>query len=210
MTKRSMLIALRLFFGVITLVTVGKQFAVQLQMGFSVINFFSFFTNLSNLFAAIVLILGAFQLIGHRQPSASTDLIRGIAVVNMVVVGIVFSVLLRDVDMGYLLPWVNTVLHYIMPIAVVLEWLSQPPRTEMGIRHVLLSQVFPLFYLVYVLARGAIVGWYPYPFLNPANVGGYGGVAAYVIGIMVVFVVAAGSLFTLGNKLNRNIKVVAR
>jgi len=61
-----------------------------------------------------------------------------------------------------------------------------------------------------VLARGAIVGWYPYPFLNPANVGGYGGVAAYVIGIMVVFVVAAGSLFTLGNKLNRNIKVVAR
>ena len=210
MTKRSMLIALRLFFGVLTLVTVSKQFAVQLQMGFSVINFFSFFTNLSNLFAAIVLILGAFQLIVHRQPSASTDLIRGIAVVNMVVVGIVFSVLLRDVDMGYLLPWVNTVLHYIMPIAVVLEWLFQPPRTEMGISHVLLSQVFPLFYLVYVLARGAIVGWYPYPFLNPANVGGYGGVAAYVIGIMVVFVVAAGSLFTLGNKLSRNIKVVAR
>jgi FAR-17a/AIG1-like protein len=201
MTKRSMLIALRLFFGVLTLVTVGKQFAVQVQMGFSVINFFSFFTNLSNLFAAIVLIFGAFQLMTHRQPSAFTDLIRGMAVVNMVVVGIVFSVLLRDVDMGYLLPWVNTVLHYIMPIAVVLEWLLQPPKTKLGVKQLLLCQVFPLLYLVYVLVRGAIVGWYPYPFLNPANVGGYGGVAAYVIGIMVVFVVAAGSLFTLGNKL---------
>lgn len=209
MTKRSLLIALRLFFGVLTLVTVGKQFAVQVQMGFSVINFFSYFTNLSNLFAAIVLIFGAFQLITHRQPSASTDLIRGMAVVNMVVVGIVFSVLLRDVDMGNLLPWVNTVLHYIMPIAVVLEWFFQPPRTKLGTRHVLLCQIFPLFYLVYTLVRGAIVGWYPYPFLNPANVGGYSGVAVYAIGIMVVFVVAAGLLFTLGNRFNKKVEVVS-
>lgn len=209
MTKRSMLIALRLFFGVLALVAVGKQFAVQVQMGFSVVNFFSYFTNLSNLFAAIVLIFGAFQLIARRQPSASAELIRGISVVNMAVVGIVFSALLRDVDMGHLLPWINTVLHYIMPIAVVLEWLLQPPRTKLGTRHLLLCQVFPLLYLVYVLVRGAIVGWYPYPFLNPANVGGYGGVVAYVIGIMVVFIIAGWSLFTLGNKLNRNVSVAA-
>ncbi len=201
MTKRSMLIALRLFFGVLALVAIGKQFAIHVQLGFNVVNFFSYFTNLSNLFAAIVLIVGAFQLITHRQPSAVTDLIRGMAVVNMMVVGIVFSVLLRDVDMGNLLPWVNTLLHYIMPIAVVLEWLLQPPRTKLGVKHLLLCQVFPLLYLVYVLIRGAIVGWYPYPFLNPANVGGYSGVAAYVIGIIVVFVIAGWLLFTLGNKL---------
>lgn len=209
MTKRSILIALRLFFGVLTLVAVGTQFTVQVQMGFSVINFFSFFTNLSNLFAAIVLIFGAFQLIARRQPSVSTDLIRGMSVVNMAVVGVVFSALLRNVDMGYLLPWVNTVLHYITPIAVVLEWLVQPPRTKLGKRQLLLCQVFPLLYLVYVLTRGAIVGWYPYPFLNPANVGGYGGVTAYIIGIVVVFVVAGWLLFTLGNKLNRNVGVVS-
>lgn len=201
MTKRSMLIALRLFFGVLTLIAVVKQFAVHTQMGFSVVNFFSYFTILSNLFAGIVLIFGAFQLITHRQPSASTDLIRGMAVVNMALVGIVFSVLLRDVELGYLLPWINTVHHDIMPIAVVLEWLLQPPRTKLGARHLLLCQVFPLLYLVYVLVRGAIVGWYPYPFLNPANVGGYGGVVAYVIGIVVVFVIAGWLLFTLGNKL---------
>lgn len=209
MTKRSLLIALRLFFGVLTLVTVGKQFAIQVQMGFSIINFFSYFTNLSNIFAAFVLIFGAFQLITYYQPSASTDLIRGMAVVNMVVVGVVFSALLRNVDMGNLLPWVNTVLHYIMPIAVVLEWLLQPPRANLGTRHVLLCQIFPLLYLVYTLTRGAIVGWYPYPFLNPANVGGYGGVAVYGIGIMVVFVVAARLLFTLGNKLNKKVEVVS-
>ena len=200
-----MLIALRLFFGVLTLIAVGKQLTIHVQLGFNVVNFFSYFTNLSNLFAAIVLIFGAFQLITHRQPSASTDLIRGMSVINMTVVGIVFSALLRNVDMGYLLPWVNTVLHYIMPIAVVFEWLFQPPSTKLGAKHLLLCQVFPLLYLIYVLVRGAIVGWYPYPFLNPANVGGYGGVTAYVIGIIVVFVIAGWSLFTLGNKLSRNV-----
>lgn len=201
MTKRSMLIALRLIFGVLALAAIGKQFATHTQMGLNVVNFFSYFTILSNLFAGIVLVFGAFQLIAHRQPSASTDLIRGMVVVNMAVVGILFSVLLRDVELGYLSPWINTVHHYIMPIAVVLEWLIQPPRTKLGKRQLLLCQVFPLLYLIYVLTRGAIVGWYPYPFFNPANVGGYGGVTAYIIGIMVVFVVAGWLLFTLGNKL---------
>ena len=196
-----MLIALRLIFGVLALAAIGKQFATHTQMGLNVVNFFSYFTILSNLFAGIVLVFGAFQLIAHRQPSASTDLIRGMVVVNMAVVGILFSVLLRDVELGYLSPWINTVHHYIMPIAVVLEWLIQPPRTKLGKRQLLLCQVFPLLYLIYVLTRGAIVGWYPYPFFNPANVGGYGGVTAYIIGIMVVFVVAGWLLFTLGNKL---------
>jgi hypothetical protein len=204
-----MLIALRVFFGVLALAAIGKQFSVQAQMGFSIVNFFSYFTNLSNIFAAIVLIWGAFQLMTHRQPSPSTDLLRGMAVVNMAIVGIVFSALLRDVDMGYLLPWVNTVLHYIMPIVVVLEWLFQPPTTKLGVKHLLWCQVFPLLYLVYTLTRGAIVGWYPYPFLTPANVGGYSGVAAYAVGIIIVFVLAAGLLFTLGNRLNKKVRVAS-
>lgn len=210
MTKRSILIALRLFFGVLSLAAVVQQFTIHTQMGLNVINFFSYFTILSNSFAAIVLIFGAFQLITHRQPSALTDLLRGISVVNMAIVGVLFSALLRNVDMGYLLPWINTVHHYIMPIAVVLEWLFQPPRTKLGLKHLLLCQVFPLLYIVFVLVRGAIVGWHPYPFLNPANVGGYGGVAAYVIGIMVVFVSVSWLLFTLGNKLKKNVAVVSK
>ncbi len=196
-----MLIVLRLIPGLLTLSAIGRQFTIQVQLGFSVVNFFSYFTNLSNLFAAIVLIFGAFQLVAHRRPSASNDLLRAVAVVNMAVVGIVFAVLLRDVDVGHLLPWVNAVLHYIMPIVVAIEWLLQPPRTKLGVRQMLLCQVFPLLYLIYLLVRGAIVGWYPYPFLNPIIVGGYGSVAAYVIGIVMVFCIVSWSLLTLGSKL---------
>ena len=146
MTKRSMLIALRLFFGVLSLAAVVKQFTMAAQSGYSVINFFSYFTILSNIFAAIVLIFGAFQLITHRRPSALTDLVRGISVVNMAIVIILFVALLRNVEMENVTPWISTVHHYITPIVVVLDWLFQPPSTKLGLKHLLLCQVFPLLY----------------------------------------------------------------
>src|SRR5206468_2607658 len=45
-------------------------------------------------------------------------------------------------------------------------------------------RAYPLVWTGYVLVRGAIVGKYPYPFLDPAN-GGYGMVAVYVVAILV-------------------------
>jgi hypothetical protein len=56
-----------------------------------------------------------------------------------------------------------------------------------------------VLYIAYVLVRGSFVQWYPYPFLNPSNVGGYSGVAAYVVGIAAAFVFASWALLVLGN-----------
>jgi hypothetical protein len=194
---------LRWFFGLVTLVAVGWQLSIHVRMGFNVVNFFSYFTNLSNLFAAFVLLLTAFRHLSGRATSASMDRLRAVSTVNMAVVGIVFTLLLREVDLGALRPWINTWLHYVMPCAVVLDWLLQPPRTRLGARQLLVIQIFPLAYLAYALVRGT-GGWYPYPFLNPANVGGYGGVAVYAVGIALTFFVGGWVLLALGNKLDRS------
>lgn len=194
-------IAIRLLFSALTLFAIATQFSIHVGQGFSVVNFFSYFTNLSNLFAALVFAASAFYLLKNKSPSAATDLVRGVSVVNMAVVGIVFSLLLRNVDLGSLLPWVNFLLHYVMPVVVVLDWLLAPPSTTLTFRQVLLCLLFPLVYLAYVLMRGASVNWYPYPFLNPANVGGYGGVALYAAGITAVFLCSAWLLLTLGARL---------
>ncbi len=163
MTRRSIVIAWRLTFGLLTLAAIVAQFVIQVQSGFSIVNFFSYFTNLSNLIATIVFLFGAAQLIAQREPSATTDLIRAGSVVNMALVGVVFSALLREPDLGALLPWVNSVLYYIMPVAVVVEWRIQPPTTKLGMRQLLLCQLLPLVYLVYSLIRGAIVAGMPTP-----------------------------------------------
>ncbi len=177
----------------------ARQLVIHLQGGFSLINFFSYFTNLSNLFAAAVLLIDAIKGLSKHEARVD-DRIRFASTVNMAVVGIVFAILLRDVDLGALLPWVNFVLHYLMPCVIVLDWLLQPPYKPIRMQHLLLTLVFPALYLAYVLARGSLTGWYPYPFLNPVNTGGYAGVAGYSAGITACFVASGWVLMKLGNR----------
>ncbi len=195
----------RLLLAVTALVAIAVQLAIQVRSGFSILNFFSYFTNLCNLFAAIVLLLSARRAFSGDATASLGDKMRYVSVVNMAIVGVVFAVLLREVDLGSLLPWVNVVLHYVMPCAVVIDWVLQPPRVKFGVKQMAFCQVFPVFYLAYVLYRGHLVGWYPYPFLNPANVGGYAGVAAYAVGIGIAFVFASGLLLVVGNSLGKRV-----
>jgi hypothetical protein len=205
MTKRNILIAFRLVFSLLTLAALSAQLVVHVQSGFNVVNFFSYFTNLSNLLAAIVMLIGAISLVGRREPTATDDLVRGSSVAGMVVVGAVFSILLRGHDLGSLLPWVNAVTHYVMPIAAVLDWLYEPPKSNLALKQIQYWLIFPLIYLAYLLVRGAMVGWYPYPFLNSANDGGYWGVLLYSLAIIVLFIVVSVVLITLGKRLRRNV-----
>lgn len=187
---------LRVILALLSLVAMGQQLILHASASYSVLNFFSYFTNLSNLFAAFVLLLSV-----RYGKKASGDLVRYISAVNMTIVGLVFAILLRDLDLGALLPWVNYVLHYVMPVTIVLDWLLRPPASRMRSSSVVLAMAFPSAYLTYVTLRGADTGWYPYPFLNPANVGGYGGVATYACGIAAAFVLAAWALLAVGNRL---------
>jgi hypothetical protein len=185
----------RLLLALVIVAAIGQQLVLHVGASYSVLNFFSYFTNLSNLFAAFMLLLCVLA-----RSSESQDIARYVSAVNMAIVGLVFTVLLRNVDLGGLLPWVNFVLHYVMPVAVVLDWLLAPPASKLNARHALIALVFPAVYLLYVIARGANTGWYPYPFLNPANVGGYGVVAAYSLGIAIVFLITSWLLLVVGNR----------
>lgn len=193
----------RLLLGFTALIAIATQLAIQVRNGLSILNYFSYFTNLSNLFAAIVLLFGASRVFFGRGTRTLSDQFRYMSVVNMAIVGIVFTVLLRGVDLGSLLPWVNVVLHYVMPCAVVIDWLLQPSRVKLGVKQIGFCQVVPALYLVYVLCRGHLTGWYPYPFLNPANVGGYTGVGAYAAGIGAAFFFASSLLSVVSNSLGK-------
>lgn len=194
--------AVRLIFGVLTLAAIGQQLAIHVAAGSSVVNFFSYFTNLSNLFAAGVLLrLTALSWTG-RRPSPVDERLRGMSVVYMTVVGVVFSLLLRNVDLGALRPWINVLLHYVMPLVVVADWLLRPGPPPSGARDWLLALAFPLGYLGYVLARGAVVGWYPYPFLDP-RLSGYGSVTLHVIAIVVLFLLTQWAVTASARKLGR-------
>ena len=157
-------------------------------------NFFSYFTVEANLFAAIVLIAGGLTLAATGE-SAAFAFIRGAATLYLAITGLVFSLLLAGLEGVEFtaVPWDNIVLHYLMPVLILLDWFVFPPSRRISFRHGLIWLAFPLAYVVYSLIRGHAVDWYPYPFLDPGP-RGYTGVIQSSIGIAVT---AAGLVYIL-------------
>jgi hypothetical protein len=206
MSTRTFLIVSRLGLGSLALLAIIVQ-AVFLQTEglFNPFNYLGYFTNISNIFASVVFIFSALYLVKHRKPSPRDDIIRGAATLYMAVTGLVYVTLLSGEDLGLLMPWVNIVTHILMPIAVIADWLFQPPLSKITFKRALLWLIFPGVYLVYSLIRGSIVGWYPYPFLNPEKVDGYGGVALYCAAILMAFLVLGWLLGKFGSLLKRRV-----
>jgi hypothetical protein len=196
MSSQLSLRVFRLAFGVLGIVAVVAQYVVFIDRGGNPVNFFSFFTILSNIYAAGVLLFGAWrggEQQGTRGPTPrSLALIRGAAVLYMSVTGIVYAILLSGLPdaTSMTLPWINAALHDVMPIVLVVDWLIDPPTERLPFRTALIWLAFPLSYLAYSLVRGAVVQWYPYPFLSPVSQG-YGGVA-----IQSVIILAGGIALT--------------
>jgi hypothetical protein len=207
MIPRAILTAARLGFSALTLVAIGFTLWTTFQKGnLDVVNFFSFFTILSNLLAVVSLVGSATR--GDRAASRTWDLVRGQAVVMMTVTLVVYARLLADADVSLNDQWVNVTLHRLFPIVVIADWLLDPPGSSVSLRDSLVWLAFPLVWTGYTLVRGALVGWYPYPFLDPAN-GGYATVAAYILGILVFGAIVSAIVALAGNAMRGRRPVAA-
>jgi hypothetical protein len=161
--------------------------AGALAMVGTVITYLSFFTILTNFLVALVFtaaVLGPASGWGQffRRPSVQAGSAAYIAIV-----GIVYRLLLRQLWNPQGMQWVaDVILHDVIPVGYVLYWVLFAPRTELRWRDALGWLVYPTVYAVYVLARGAVSGLYPYPFMD-VNVLGYGGVLVHAAVFLLVF-----------------------
>lgn len=158
--------------------------------------FFAYFTIQSNLigvaaFAWLVMARGA------ARPR-SLELLRGAAAVYLTVTFFVVIFLLSGIDVGLQLGWVDFVLHKLFPVIVVLDWIVDPPTVRLSPRDAITWLVYPLIWTGLTLVRGAADGWYPYPFLDPAN-GGYGQVAITAVAVTIGFLVISLAMIAVGN-----------
>lgn len=159
---------------------------------FKAVNLFSYFTILSNVAAMVLLAWEVARPPERQGPTAAS--IRGAVTLYMAITFIVYWTLLADPRIGGADPWVNLVLHLFAPLAVVVDWAIDRPRRLPGRAVVLAWLVWPLLYVTYSLIRGAVEDWYPYPFLDPDQAGGYLGVAGFCVAILVAFVVVGLAL----------------
>lgn len=191
--------ALRVAFGLLALVALTVGYDRDFHTGDGV-NFFFYFTDLSNLFGAFVLLVGGIAAVRGRP--GVPDLVRGSAVLYLLITGLVYWTLLANTINAETIRWQNYVVHGVMPAVLLLDWLISPPKTRLGYGMTSRWLAFPLLYLAVSLIRGPIVRWWPYDFLDPTQPGGYTHVTTWsfiVTGVFVVF----GLLITLvGNQLS--------
>ncbi|MEX5296290.1 Pr6Pr family membrane protein [Kocuria sp. CPCC 205268] len=170
-----------------------------------VANFFSYFTIQSSLFHAVVFALGAWFLLARRGADPGwLAALRAAAATYTVTTGVVYNALLRGLplDPGLEQPWSNEILHAVVPVYALLDWLLAPGRRPVRWWTVGAVVAYPVLWAVYTLVRAPFVldegtgnpWWYPYPFLDPhESAGGYGSVAVW-IAVLAAAITATASV----------------
>ena len=144
-------------------------------------NFFGYFTIQSNIIIAVAFAATLVLAAQRKRQGVGLSVFRGAATVYIATTGIVYNTLLVSADVQTSVQWSNDILHKILPLYAVLDWLLFSDRARLVFRHIWWFLLYPAVWTAVILVRGATDGWVPYPFLNPGL--GYGVVALYCLGV---------------------------
>lgn len=163
-------------------------------------NAFAFFTIDSNLLVGVASLLLAIRL---DRSSTKFAVLRLSGLVAIVVTGIVFhAVLARTLDLRSWDAVGNELVHTVVPVMAVVGWLLIGPRRLVSARVAWLSLIFPVSWLAFTLIRGAIVHWYPYPFIDVTQLG-YSGAAVNCVWVALLMLGLAAGATVLDGRLGR-------
>ncbi len=138
----------------------------------SIIKYFSYFTILTNILAALSLTLSLIMqssALGKFLRSASA---KAAIAVYIIIVGIVYNLVLRQLwDPKGLQLIADILLHQVIPIAYTVYWVVFVPKSNLEWKQPFIWLIYPLLYLLYAIIRGAVTGHYPYPFIDVSQIG---------------------------------------
>lgn len=183
------IVAFAITFGVLVFqifLTVNARLANGDSLVGALIFYFTFFTILSNLMVAAVYLsdLVAWRWLDWWR----TPWVRGMMAAAIVLVMIVYHVLLLGlVQMDIWFTIADRILHYVDPTMYALWWLLFQQHGKLRWSDLPRMLVYPLIYVAWAMARGAVVNEYPYPFLA-ANKLGYPQVILNGLGVLAGFV----------------------
>jgi hypothetical protein len=121
--------------------------------------------------------------------------VKGAVTLYVVITGLVYHLVLTNSASPFAVAPVqrglpeaigSELLHTVVPLLAVLDWLLFDVRGRYRWRYALWWLAFPLGYLGFALIRGLVVHRYPYPFINVADLG-YDGVAVSAVVFAVAF-----------------------
>ncbi|RUR01523.1 Pr6Pr family membrane protein [Labedella endophytica] len=128
-------------------------------------DFFGYFTNLTSLLTAFVLISTGLSGSAGRRVPGWLLLSRAVATACLLVIAVVYNAFVPGT--GSAPPWVSVSLHLIVPVLVLLDWVLIGDRGALPWHRLWLILPYPAVWVAVVLIRGVTDGWVPYGFLLP-------------------------------------------
>ncbi len=167
------------------------------------VNYFSFFTILTNAIASLALLLPLAAPGSRPGRYFARPAVRTAVAGYIIIVAAVYFLILRHTwdPQGWQLI-ADRMLHYLMPALFVIDWLLFMPKGVVPWKSVLAALLLPLVYIVWTLLHGAATGWYPYPFLDVPRLG-YAAVLTNIAGLFLVFFSVGLALVTIDRLLGR-------
>lgn len=165
--------AYRAVFALVGWFAIGLQYWLTLTgdsgkgVGELTLNFFSYFTVLMNVVVALALTGPALFPNSALGRWTASEGVRAAVAMYIAVVGLTYHFLLSHVwdPQGWLFVS-NGLLHYVMPIAFVLDWLVFTPKGRLRWSDAVKWLSVPLVYIVWTAIHGYASDWWPYWFVN--------------------------------------------
>ena len=169
-------------------------------------DFYVYFTNLCNYLCAGLMLAELIQTARRSGDGyvSTAPRLKFMSLLGMILTFLVFNLLLardpaRDPALNFAPECV--ICHIVLPIMYLLDWLLCYEHGKVNWKLPVLSALFPLVYLIFVLIHAALLHFdasimnyagtdpviYPYFFLNPQRVGA-GGIAMWCGALLAAFV----------------------
>ncbi len=135
------------------------------------LRFFSFFTILTN---SLVAIYFTWLLFGKNREAKTFNNPGALYAITVYItmVCIVYQFALRHLlQLTGINIILNELLHSVIPVLVIIFWYLYKPLQPDRYTQIATWGIYPLIYLTYILFRGHFSNFYPYPFVNVAELG---------------------------------------
>ena len=172
-------------------------------------NFYVYYTNLSNYICAGVMFVSLVQTIKSANKKEdgyckTAPTFNFMCVILIMVTFLVYNILLsgENTVVEYFTSQSNMIMHVILPIMFILNWVLFYEHETLKWYHPLLCVIMPIVYVVFILIRAAILKGtagallYPYFFLNVDKLG-WGGFFIWLAILFAVFVAIGYLLYAL-------------
>ncbi|GAC1451576.1 MAG: Pr6Pr family membrane protein [Chitinophagaceae bacterium] len=171
-----------------------------------IVRYFSYFTIQTNLLITICYTILLFSAGSAAGKFFSRQQTLAAITVYIVIVGLIYNMILRFLwNPAGLQKLVDELLHAVIPVLALIYWLVFTAKNKLQWKSILPWLIYPFAYIIYILIRGSISGFYPYPFINTTQLG-LNKVLVNSVAIAAMFIFMSLALVAIGKSMNKKLQ----